>query len=98
MGKYLMLWELDHNKIPISPQDRGSGWAPMVDMVKKDMEKGILKDWGSFIGENAGYAVAEGTELEVHTLVQKWVPFVLFKVHAIASVNQVGEMIRSLSG
>ena len=98
MGKYLLLWELDHTKIPISPQERGTGWSPMLDMVKEDLEKGVLKDWGAFVGQNGGYTVAEGTELEIHTLVQKWVPFVLFKVHPIASLSQVGEMIKGLSG
>ena len=42
--------------------------------------------------------VAEGTELQIHTLVQKWVPFVLFKVHSIVSLSQVGEMVKGLSG
>ena len=98
MGKYLLLWELDQTKIPISPQDRANGWSPMLDMVKEDLEKGSLKDWGAFVGEGGGYAVAEGTELEIHTMVQKWSPFVLFKVHSLVALSQVQEMTKGLSG
>jgi len=97
MGKYLVLWEVDRTKIPISPQERGTGWSALMTMVKQDLEKGISKDWGAFVGEAGGYAVAEGTELEVMNMLQQYVPFVLFEVHPIASVSQVEEMIKGLS-
>jgi hypothetical protein len=98
MGKYLVLWEMDQTKIPISPQERGTGWSLLVNMVKEELKKGVFKDWGAFVGENAGYAVAEGTELEIHRLAQKWVPFVLFKVHSIVSLDEQQKMIKGLSG
>jgi len=97
MGKYLVLWEVDRTKIPISPQERGTGWSALMTMVKQDLEKGISKDWGAFVGEASGYAVAEGTELEVMNMLQQYVPFVSFEVHPIASVSQVEEMIKGLS-
>ena len=98
MGKYLLLWEVDRTKIPIDPKERGAGWGLLMAMVRQDIEKGISKDWGAFLGENNGYAVAEGTELEVLNMVQQYAPYVIFKVHPIASESQVNEMIKALSG
>ena len=98
MGKYLVLWEADQTKIPIDPKERGSAWGMLMAMVRQDIEKGITKDWGVFIGERYGYAVLEGTEVEVMNSLQKYVPFIIFKVHAIGTENQANEMIKALSG
>ena len=98
MGKYLLLWEVDRTRIPIDPKERGAGWGLLMAMVRQDIEKGISKDWGAFVGEANGYAVAEGTELEVLNMVQQYAPYVIFKVHPIASESQVNEMIKALSG
>jgi hypothetical protein len=97
MAKYLVLWEVDQTKVPIAPQERGAGWSALMSMVKQDIEKGITKDWGAFVGELRGYSVAEGTDLEIMNMMQKYVPFVFFRLHPIASVSQVDEMIKALS-
>jgi hypothetical protein len=97
MGKYLMLWEIDTTKIPMSPKERGAGWNALMEMVKQDIKKGINKDWGAIVGEINGYAVMEGTEVEIMNALQQYVPFVHFKTHPIASVSQVDEMIKALT-
>jgi hypothetical protein len=97
MGKYLALWEIDQTKVPISPQERGSGWGALMDMVKEDLKKGTLKDWGAFVGEINGYSIAEGTEVEVANAFHRYVPWVSFKVHPIASVSHVDEVIKALT-
>jgi hypothetical protein len=97
MGKYLMLWEIDTTKIPLSPKERGTGWNALMEMVKQDLKKGLLKDWGSFVGEMSGYSVHEGTEVEIMKGIQQFVPYVHFKVHPVASVSQVEEMIKALT-
>ena len=98
MPKYLALWEVDPTKIPINPKERGAGWAALMKMVRQDHEKGLTKNWGAFIGEEKGYAINEGSELEVMKALQRYVPFVKFQVHAIASEDQVNELIKALSG
>ena len=57
MGKYLLLWEIDRTRLPVSPEERGIGWNMLLEMIKQDMKKGITKDWGAFVGELYGYAV-----------------------------------------
>ena len=97
MGKYLLIWEIDRTKLPVSPKERGAGWNALMEMVKQDIKKGLIKDWGTFIGELGGYAVEEGSELEVMNAVQQYTPFVHFKVHPIGSVSQVEEMIKAMT-
>lgn len=97
MGKYLVLWEVDPTKVPIDPKERGAAWSMLMAMVKQDMEKGMVKDWGAFVGELKGYDIAEGSELEIMNMLQQYVPFVSFQVHPIASVGQVDEMVKALS-
>lgn len=93
MGKYLLLWEMDQTRIPVDPKERETIWGPLMDMVKQDIEKGIFKDWGSFVGETKGYTIAEGTEEEIENMVKQYIPFVQFEVHPIA----VDEGIKALS-
>jgi hypothetical protein len=97
MGKYLALWEIDQTRIPVDPKERGAGWSALMVMVRKNLEIGLTKDWGAFVGEASGYAIYEGTELEVMNAIQQYIPFASFQVHPIASVDQVSEMIESLS-
>jgi len=98
MGKYLLLWEVDRTRIPIDPKERGAGWGLLMAMVRQDIEKGISKDWGAFVGETNGYAVAEGTEVEILNMTAQYDPYVSFKVYPIASESQVNEMVKALSG
>lgn len=98
IGRYLVLWEVDRTKIPIDPKERAAGWGALMAMVREDREKGLTTSWGGFIGESNGYSVFEGAELEVMNALQRYVPFVIFKVHPVSSEAQVNEMIKALSG
>ncbi len=98
MGKYLVLWKIEQSTIPINPKKRGEGWTLLMALIRQDMKKGLTKDWGVFVGERNGYAINEGTELEVMNGLQQYVPFCSFKVHPIATPDMAEEMIKTLSG
>ena len=98
MAKYLITWQIDQTRIPLDPKQRGEGWGFLLSMVKQDIEKKITTDWGAFVGEASGYTVMEGSEAEVMKALQRYVPYCVFKTHAIASVGQVEEMLKALSG
>ena len=98
MGRYMALWEVDQASIPVDPKERGEGWSLLMAMVRQDFEKGILKDWGAFLGESNGYAVWEGDEIDVMKAVQQYVPFCIFEVHAVATEARVNEMLASMMG
>ncbi|MBW2053447.1 MAG: hypothetical protein JRI85_14585 [Deltaproteobacteria bacterium] len=98
MGKYLVLWEVDQTKIPMDPKERGAGWGALMAMVRQDLEKGNVKDWGAFVGETGGYNISEGSEVEIMKIHQQYVPFITFKVYPVATEDQTNEMIKALSG
>ncbi len=97
MGKYLVTWEIDQSKIPVNPQERANAWLALLSMTKQDMQTGLVKDWGTLVGELSGYTINEGSEVDVGKLTQKYVPFLTFKVHQILSLAQVEEVLKSLS-
>ena len=98
MGKYLVLWEIDQTKIPVNPKERKDAWSLLMAVVRQDIEKGIVKDWGAFVGETKGYSIYEGSEIEVMNTLQQFVPYCIFTVHPIATENQVNKMIKAISG
>ena len=97
MEKYLLLWEFDRTKIPVDPKERRVEFNMLMEVIKQDIEKGILKDWGLFAGEHYGYSIVQGTEVEVIKTSQRYTPFVYFAAHPIASVNHTGEMMKVLT-
>lgn len=96
MQKYLMTWKLNRALIPVNPQERGEGFAMLMEFVRRDMEMGLTKDWGSFVGESGGYCVVEGSEVEVSKMVQQYSPYCEFETHPVATADQIMEMINSL--
>ena len=97
MPKYLVTWEIDTSKVPISREERAAAWGPMIAMVKQGIEEGRIKEWGAFVGEMRGYSVAEGSEVEMGVFNQQWVPFVNFEVHPVATVDEMEEIISQLA-
>jgi hypothetical protein len=97
MEKYLLLWEFDWTKIPVDPKERRVGFDMLMEVIKQDIEKGILKDWGVFVGKSHGYSVVQGTEREVIKTSQRYTPFIYSAAHPIASITHAGEVIKALT-
>lgn len=98
MGKYLMIWDLNLALTPVNPKERGAGFELLLSMVKQDIERGLSKDWGNFVGEGSGYCIVEGSEVEINKMVQQYAPYVTFKTHPVVSFEQVEEVIKSMTG
>jgi len=97
MGRYLLIWELDQTRMPLDLKERGNGFNMLTNMVREDMKAGKTKDWGVFVGEYAGYSITEDTEVELMSRLQRYAPYVHFKVHPIGSLAQVDEMIKTMT-
>jgi len=69
----------------------------MLNMTKQDMEKGLISDWGAFIGDGKGYTIGEGTLAQVNLTIQKYIPFVKFKVYPVSTVSKTEEMLKALT-
>ena len=98
MAKYLVLWEVDTNRAQINAKERGAAWLGMLAMIKQDMKDGKVNDWGSFVGETKGYSIMTGEHVEMAKNLQRYYPFITFKVHEVANVNEVTEVAKSLTG
>jgi hypothetical protein len=98
MPKYLMLWEVDPNKAPVNLKERGAAWTGMLNMIKQDMEEGKVTDWGVCPGEARGYSIMVMPELDLAKNVQRFYPYVNFKVNQVMTVDQTLELAKSLSG
>lgn len=97
MGKYLLIWSMSNDLVPEDPKERASGWKMLLDMVKQDINKGLAKDWGTFPGENMGYCILEGSNLDVMKMTQQYAPYVGFEVHPVASIKDAEELIKHLA-
>ena len=95
MGKYLVLWEVVPGTVPANSKEAGPAFLALTDMVKADMKKGVTRDWGSIIGGMKGYAIDEGTEVEVMNEMLQYSPYIKFEVHAVASVDQVAQAMKA---
>ena len=40
MGKYLVRWEIDTSRLPVSRKERAAGWKALVNFVKEDIKDG----------------------------------------------------------
>jgi hypothetical protein len=91
-----MLWECDNSRLPVDAKERAAGWTALMNAVKKDLADGVAKDWGVFVGENSGYFILEGNDVEISLRIQQYVPFVVFKTYPIAGVSQVDKIHKAM--
>jgi hypothetical protein len=96
MGKYLVRWEIDTSRLPVSRKERAAGWKALMNFVKEDIKDGLTLEWGAFVGELRGFAIFEGDEVEINVRIQKYSPFVTFKLRAITSVEQTEQLLEEM--
>ena len=96
MAKYLVLWQIDTTKTPVTPQEQRAMYEGSLAMVEQDGKSGISKDWGQFIGENRGYGIAEGTEVEIASMLQKYVPYIQFELHPVMTTRMIRQVIKTM--
>lgn len=96
MARYMMLWELDASRIPEDPKAKKAQWLGFQELVMKNQKDGIIREWGAFAGEMCGYAIFEGSSVELHTVTAGWAPFVKFKIGEILSVEEVNTATKAL--
>jgi hypothetical protein len=97
MAKYLILWEADEARIPDDPGARKAGWLAAIGETKKDLESGVAKDWGGFIGQANGFTIAEGTEQEINQMAFKYVPFFRFQIIPFDTLDNVEEVVKNIA-
>ena len=98
MAKYFITWEVDPNRAPVDPKERGAAWLMMAEMIKKDIQEGKTTDWGAIVGEGRGYSIGTGEQslVDLSKDLQRYFPYVTFNVHQVMSVDEVIELSKSM--
>jgi len=97
MAKYHLYWKLDESRVPVDAKERGGSWGLFMATIKQDRENGVLKDWGAFTSEGAGYCIVEGTNVEIMKMTEQYSPYVHFETKPVSSVEEVNELIAHLT-
>jgi hypothetical protein len=98
MSKFLYLWEQVPGTLPADPRQRGEILGKMIEMTKKALDDRRISDWGLFAGGDAGYCIGEGTEADALRGAMQFTPYYKFTVHPVLSLQQVAEVMKSISG
>ena len=98
MAKYFITWEVDPNRAPVDPKERGAAWLMMAEMIKKDIQEGKTTDWGAIVGESRGYSIGPGEQslVDLSKDLQRYFPYVTFNVRQVMSVDETIELAKSL--
>ncbi|UCD01881.1 MAG: hypothetical protein JSV23_02350 [Promethearchaeota archaeon] len=83
--------------MPVGRKERAAGWKALLNFVKEDIKDGKLLDWGGFLGELKGFGIMEGDMVEINVRLQRYSPFVHFKLRAITSVEQAEQLIEEMA-
>jgi hypothetical protein len=98
MAKFHLSWEVAEERLTDDVKQIARGWSMLLSMVKEDLESGLLKDWGASPGEHSGYAVMEGSEMDIMKLTIKYTPHIKFKVMPVVSAGQLAEFLSTVAG
>ena len=96
MAKYLSLWEMNPSSMPIDPAERSAMLGKLLEMTKKGLAEGGIKDWGIFPGGFAGYGLSEGSGTEALARALTFSPYVKFEVKQVLDINEVAQIMQSM--
>jgi hypothetical protein len=94
MTKFYLRWHLNRMLIPTNAEERVKSWLSMLELVKADLKSGGLRDWGMCNDASGGYAFAETDEKTLHTTITRWMPYVIFDINPVLSVDQIIESLK----
>ena len=98
MAKYLITWESDMSRVPADPKERAAMRMKMLEMTKQNLKEGKITDWGIFLGGYKGYAIGEGSAVDMAIGTAQFSPYVKFNVEEVLSVDEMLETMKSLMG
>jgi len=96
MAKYLITWESDISRVPADPKERVAMRMKMLEMTKQNLKEGKISDWGIFLGGYKGYAIGEGSAVDMAIGTAQFSPYVTFNVEEVLSVDEMLEATKSL--
>lgn len=96
MAKYLITWESDMSRVPTDPKERAAMRMKMLEMTKQNLKEGKISDWGIFLGGYKGYAIGQGSAIDMAIGTAQFSPYVTFNVQEVLSVDEMLKAMKSL--
>ena len=95
MTKFMTLWKIDKTRIPEDSGERTERDTHLLNLVKEDIEKGVILDWGMFASGDVieGYTICEGAEQDITRENLKYAPYIKFRTYPILSISHVEEIV-----
>lgn len=97
MPRYLVLWKSVNARVPENPEARLKQFTTLTQMIHEDVTSGRVKDWGIFAEGGGGYAIFEGSELDLSLETAKYVPYVELEARTVLSTDQQREVLGKLA-
>ena len=94
MTKFYIRWHMNPHTTPTNPEERVKLWMTLLEGVKNDFKAGIFKDWGNCSDLREGYCISELDEKMLDTAILKYVPYIIFDIRPVLTVDQVVESIQ----
>ena len=89
MTKFYLKWRVDPTLFPTKPEEIFKLACSLCAMTKADLKAGVLKDWGCAPSGQSGYCICEGSETQLASVLQKFVPYILFEeTTPVLSIDQ----------
>ena len=95
MARYILNWEIVEERLATDPKEIATGWKMLTSMVRKDIERGFIKDWGAFPGDHGGFTIVEGTEMDLLMFTTQYTPFIRFRTHQVSTIDTVDEFLNT---
>lgn len=93
---YMILSEMNDTLLPTDPAERGKLMMPIMEMVKKDLESGILLMYGVSPGGNRGLLVTKSDPKEIYAKCSVAIPYVKFEVVPLLEIDEVFEVMKQM--
>jgi muconolactone delta-isomerase len=66
-------------------------------ITKNALDSGKVKDWGIFAGGWAGYSIIDESATETLTRAMQFMPYIKLKVNPLVGINEVIQIMQSMS-
>ena len=92
MLRFYARWQINPKETFKTAEERAKLMLLMLEMVKKDIQSGLIKDFGSCVDGSGGYAIFEvENEADLFNSLKKWAPHVNFDARQVINIDQAIE-------
>jgi len=97
MTKWFVKWKLTEQYMSLPTPERRKIGLQMLEMIKADMNAGIISDWAITTDTGKGYGISEADETQLYECLIKYRPYNAFDVTPVIPFAQHYETLKKLA-